>query len=419
MNALWAATCEALRVRIGDQNFAAWIAPLRPVPGADGLALDAPDGFTRDRVARHFLSAIEAALADAAGRRVAVRLGVALAPAALPIPELTPTREPTFARFVLGESNAPAVAAARAVGSSGPAVLCLHGPSGVGKTHLLHAVFHALADVGRLSACLSAAQLAAAHARNDAGPFFAALAPFSALLVDDLHAVPPLGESRPGLAAGLVDWIDGGRTLVVTCDRPPTALPGVANPLRERLTAGTVAAIAAPDPRLSSAILDEKARALGFALDPGVASRLAGELGGDVRRLEGALTRIVACAQLSGRTIDAALVDEVLPVLRRRRPGTITVGRIAAVTAEAFGTSPRALRGSARRRDLVIPRQVMMYVARELLGRSFASLAPEFARDHTTLRHAWRATLRRRAQDPALDALVSRVVHQLREEEEG
>jgi chromosomal replication initiator protein len=177
--------------------------------------------------------------------------------------------------------------------------------------------------------------------------------------------------------------------------------------------------MAAPDLRLRSAILDEKARALGFALDPAVASRLARELGGDVRRLEGALTRVVACAQLSGRTIDAALVDEVVPVLRRRRPGTITVGRIAVVTAEAFGTSPRALRGRARQRDLAVPRQVVVYVARELLGRSFAALATEFARDQTTLRHAWHATIRRRAQDPALDALVTRVVHQLREEEEG
>src|SRR5439155_1745367 len=186
--------------------------------------------------------------------------------------------------------------------------LFLHGPTGVGKTHLLHAVFHALHGSGTIVACLPAAQLVsalvAAYGRHGHEAFWRDLAPLGALLLDDVHSFAGQEE------------------------------------LQERLMEG-----------------------------------------------------LVAHARLSGRPLDEALAEEVLPELRVAPP--LSVDRIVEATAGAFGCSARLLRGRSRRAELVLPRQVAMYLARKLLARPFAELAAQFTRDHTTVLHAWR-TIRTR-----------------------
>jgi chromosomal replication initiator protein len=415
---LWGRACAALRSRIGERNFATWIAPLQPSWAQGTLALGAPDAATRDRVARHFLAAIEAAVAEAAGGSCVVRLAVASAPPVLPIPKRLPSRDQTFDRFVRGASNAEAWAAARALVERGDgSPLFLHGPSGVGKTHLLHAIFHALDGAGLLTVCLSAAQLVdallAAYAARADDRFWADLAPLSALLLDDVHSIRGREETQQRLVDGLGAWVRAGRLLVLTSDRAPGDVPALLGRLGDAYFRPTVAAIAPPEPTLCAAILQQKARDQGVALEPRLAARLAAHVDGNVRRLEGALTRLLAHARLSGRTLDESLAREVLPDLARRvaPPG---LERIVAVTAAAFRLPPRRLRGAGRSPDVVLARRLAMLVARRVAGTSFAELGRAFGRDHTTAMHGCRAIEARLAVEPTLRAIVARIEERLR-----
>ncbi|HJQ74138.1 MAG TPA: DnaA/Hda family protein [Gaiellaceae bacterium] len=421
--ALWGRARASIRTRIGEPNYNAWIAPLRPSWVDGALALGAPDEATRERVARHFLRTIEDALAEAAGRACTVRLGIAPAATALPIPLRTPSREHTFARFLAGESNERALAAARGlVDEASFGALFLHGPSGVGKTHLLHAIFHALDAAGLLVACLATAELVealvAAYAARADARFWADLHPLGALLLDDVHSVRGLDETQERLMAGLGAWVRAGRLLVLTSDRAPAELPHLVARLGDRIQGSVVTPIGPPEPALRIAILQQRAREHGVTLDARLAGRLAREAGGNVRRLEGALTRLVAHASLSGRPIDAELAAEVLSELARRPSQPATVERIVTATAVAFRVPSRRLRGRSQSAGVLGARQVAMFLARKLLGRPFAELATAFDRDHTTVLHACRAVAARLEKDPAFRAVVARLEQQLGGEEE-
>src|SRR5882724_12981949 len=181
-------------MRRASREPATGVGPLRPSWVGDGLDLAAPDPVTRERVALHFLGAIEDALADALGERYPVRLGLAVPLPSLPISATCPSPDHTFDTFVVGDSNRDACAAAHTLlAARDPAPLFLYGPSGVGKTHLLHAVFHARDAAGTPAASLSGAELVSAMvSAYEAGAherFWRDLAPLGALLLDDIHSI--------------------------------------------------------------------------------------------------------------------------------------------------------------------------------------------------------------------------------------
>ncbi len=417
---MWASARALLRARIGDANYASWIVPLRCAWSDGGLALEAPDQVTRDTVARHFEAAIGEAAAAILGRPCPVELRIAAPlPAPLPIRGVPPSPDHTFDTFVVGESNARACSEARAVLSGPPRpALFLHGPSGVGKTHLLHAIFHALDARGVTVACLPAARLVtalvAAYGGRGHEAFWQELRPLEALLLDDVHSLAGQEEVQERLMDGLVAWQASGRLLVLTSDRAPVELPELAARVRQRFAGGVVAAVEPPEPALRLAILQHKATALGLRLDPGLAARIAAAIAGDVRRLEGALTRLLAHARIFGRRVDDALALEVLAELRPRpAAAAVTVTRILGETAAAFGTPAATLRGRSRRPELGPPRQVAMYLARKLLRLPFAELATAFVRDRTTVLHAWQAVTVRLETDRRLAAIIAEVEQRL------
>jgi chromosomal replication initiator protein len=413
---VWQRVCAAVRARVGDHNFDAWIAPLRGTWAPDALVLEVSDATSRTWILRHFAPVIEGALAATLRRSWPIRLELAQAPPPLPIRVAPPPPGHTFDTFVVGESNALAHAAARAVLGGGCTPLFLHGPVGVGKTHLLHAIFHALDARGTRAACLPAAQLVAslvqAYRGRSHDVFWHDLAPLGGLLLDDVHSLAGQEEVQERLVDGLVAWVEGGRLLVLTSDRAPADLPELAARLRDRFRGDLIARIEPPEPALRVAILQQKARSQGVPLDAGLAGWMATRIGGNVRRLEGALTRLAAHARLLGRHVDQRLAEEVLPELALA-PAALTVDRIVEETAAAFGAAARALRGRSRRAALVLPRQVAMYLARELLARPFAELAKAFARDHTTVLHAWRSVADRLATDPRLAGTVRLIERRL------
>src|SRR5207237_147301 len=219
-----------------------------------------------------------------------VRLALATPPAPFPIPVRAPSAQHSFDRFLGGESNRAAVAAARAlVEEASPNPLFVHGPSGVGKTHLLHAIFHALDVAGLAVACLSARELVdalvARIAAGTAEAFWKELRPLGALLLDDVHSLRGREETQERLVEGLARWLDAHRLLVLTSDRAPAELPALVARLANRFARSTVAAITPPEPALRIAILLQRGHDAGVRLDPPVAACLAAAVGGNVRRL--------------------------------------------------------------------------------------------------------------------------------------
>jgi chromosomal replication initiator protein len=243
--------------------------------------------------------------------------------------------------------------------------------------------------------------------------FWRELTPLQALLLDDIHSIEGREEIRERLLDGLADWADAGRTLVLTSDRAPRDVPALARRLQERVQRSVVALIDRPEPALRLAILHQKARAHGITLDPTLAARIAAAVGGNVRRLEGALNRLLGRARLSGRRIDEALATEALAELRPEPPCALTVEHVIAATAESFHISARRLHGRARGSALLLPRRVAMYQARELLRLPFAELGAAFGRDHTTVLQAWRTVAARRRTDRSLDATLERIEQRL------
>ncbi len=419
---VWRDVTTAVHALVGEHNFSRWLAPLTPRWRTNELLLIVPDRATLDCVTRHFLPLLTDELAIAAGRSVPVRLVLPATEPELPLHAPPPTSAHTFESFVTGESNAVAYGAARALAEEQThAPLFLYGPAGVGKSHLLHAVHHALTAGGTTVACLPAAELVTslitAYSEQAEPAFWNQLTPLGALLLDDVHSLAGQVQVQEHLVDGLVRWVDDGRVLVLTSDRPPGDVPVLAERLRAQFDAGIVAEIAPPEPALRLAIVQLKARMLGLVLGSDLAQRIATHIRGNVRRLEGALTRLLAHARLADRPIDETLVLEALPELRPRTGPPPTVERVLEETARAFGITVRALRGRSRAAAVVLPRQLAMYVARKLLQLPFAQLAPAFNRGHTTLIHAWNTVDRMLRRDRDLATLASVIEERLRDPE--
>ena len=228
---IWVQACETVRVRVGERNFAAWIAPLRCTWAEGEIALEAPDRLTRDLVGRHFAGVIAEAVAAVAGRPCPIRLDLPAPPPLLPIRTTPPLPDHTFETFMVGQSNTRAFGAAQALARQDTtAPVFLHGPAGVGKTHLLHAIAHVL-EARRLAvACLPAARLIEglvdAIREDREGRFWRELRALDALLLDDLHSLAGQEQVQAQLIDGLVAWAEDGRPLaLLTRTAPARARP--------------------------------------------------------------------------------------------------------------------------------------------------------------------------------------------------
>jgi len=167
--------------------------------------------------------------------------------------------------------------------------------------------------------------------------FWRDLTPLGGLLLDDIHSIEGREVTQERLLDGLTDWAQARRLLVITSDRAPSDTPALARRLQERVRGSVAARIERPEPALRLAILRQKAQALGLVLEPQLAARVASAFGDNVRRLEGALNRLLAHARLSGRQIDAELAAEVLAELRPRPPSVLTVDDVIASTPRPGG----------------------------------------------------------------------------------
>jgi chromosomal replication initiator protein len=325
----------------------------------------------------------------------------------------------TFPEFVVGRSNEAAYTAASAAAVVPGKLynpILLTGGTGLGKTHLAHAVTtEAAMRHDRAAALLTADEflrrLAAGVAVGRPTAELEQLREARLLVIDDVHVLDRHAAAQDALATLAAHAVASEHQLLLTSDDARGA-DALAKRLVSRFRSAHVATLSAPDWEHRVAILHAKARALGRELPPSVAHHLAAQCEGSVRELEGNLTRVLAVAELQGEPLSLALARRAVPT--RRQPGTVGAGALAvqeAVAAE-WGVSPDALVGAGRTRTLAQSRRIGMLLCRDLLELSIREIGAVFGdRDSSTVVSA----LERARADVAHDAATAERVARLRE----
>jgi chromosomal replication initiator protein len=331
----------------------------------------------------------------------------------------------SFDQFVIGDCNRLAHAAALAVAEM-PAQaynpLFIFGPPGVGKTHLLSSIAGLLLShsPGLTVRCTTGEaftnEFLAALGDGETGGFKDRFRHVDVLLLDDVQFLERKTKTEEEFFHTFNALHDGGRQIVLTSDRPPHDLQALEDRLRERFAAGLVADIEPPDITTRRVILRKRAQHDHIELAEEEALEVIAErVQSNVRALEGALIRIVAFSSLTGRPLTAELANEVLDRLYPRpsaaaRRSSRSVGEIQAAVGEHFGLSGKELLSSSRTPRIAWPRQLAMYLARELTGESLPAIGRHFGgRDHTTVLHACRRTAERIADDAAAREAVEKL----------
>ena len=334
----------------------------------------------------------------------------------------------TFDQFVIGDSNRLAHAAALAVAEMpglayNPLFIC--GSPGLGKTHLLHSIanyvtaYGAGATVRYTTAEAFTNHFVGAAQGGAFEPFKAAYRGVDVLLVDDVQFLQEKTRTEEEFFHTFNALHQAGAQIVLTSDRAPRDLASLELRLRERFEAGLVTDVRAPDPVTRLTILRKRVQQDGVgAIDPAALGLIAERVNDNVRTLEGALIRVVAFGSLTGRAVTAELADEVLAGLYpelRKRASAMTVADIQERTADAFGISVAELVSQNRAAAVAWPRQIAMYLARELTDQTLPAIGRAFGgRNHTTVLHAYRRTAERIASDRDAFEIVRRLTESLR-----
>jgi chromosomal replication initiator protein len=326
----------------------------------------------------------------------------------------------TFANFVVGSSNQFAHAAAMAVANLPAAAynpLVIYGGVGLGKTHLLQAIGHHIGqrDAARRVVYLPAERFmhellsALHHERMEA--FRSRYRQADVLLVDDIQFVAGRDRTQEAFFHTFNALFDAGKQIVLSSDRAPQEITPLEARLRSRFASGLMADIQPPDLETRLAILGLKAAEQGIVLRSGVAMLVAARIRSNVLELMHCLTRLATYASLQGRDIDEELAETILQQMLAERAQALTAPRIQQTVAEHFGLKASELKSKNRQRSITFPRQVAMFLCRELTNSSLPEIGRHFGgRDHTTVLHSCTKI----AHMEETDESVARLLWQLR-----
>jgi chromosomal replication initiator protein len=434
---LWAEVAERLRGALNETTYQTWLGQVGPAElDEDALALAVPNDFTREWIETHYLGLLRAIAGDVAGRELRVQLRVAHeAPAEIPA-EPAPLARPTDARlnpkytfdlFVIGSSNRFAHAAALAVAEA-PAQaynpLFIYGGTGLGKTHLLQAIAHYVAAHSR---DLSVRYVTSETFMNDfinslrdkrIEGFKQRYRTYDLLLVDDVQFFENKERIQEEFFHTFNSLHEVGSQIVISSDRPPREIATLEARLRSRFEWGLITDIQPPDLETRIAILRKKVKTDGTQLGDGeLLTFIAGRISSNIRELEGALTRVVAFSSLTGRPLTVETAQEVLKdVFPQGEAAHVSIKRIQEAVSDRFGLSLTELCGDRRSQNIVYPRQVAMYLSRELTDSSLPKIGKEFGgRDHTTVIHAYSKIDRMIREDRSVYNLVQELTARVKQ----
>ncbi len=412
--AIWDDILDALRDEIPEVEFRTWFKQVRPLGIDDGtFMVGVPHSFARDWLKGHYTDVIERTLKDLGAS--APRVGFQVVPfqtseqqdmfsshdekpqaAQASKPRLNPKY--VFSNFVVGPNNNLAHAAALAVAESpGRAYnpLFLYGDAGLGKTHLMHAVGHAAAErfpdlvVEYATTEVFTNDLITAIREDRMASFRDRYRTIDLLLIDDIQFIAGKERTQEEFFHTFNALYESGKQIIVSSDRPPKDIPTLENRLRSRFEWGLITDIQAPELETRMAILTMNAEYRGVKVPAEVIDYIARHVTSNIRELEGALVRAIVFASMNQATLNRQTVAKALSDVFAPSELNLTMADILRITAEHFEVSPDDVRGKGRRQELVVPRQIAMYLIRELTPHSYPEIGQYFSgRDHSTVMYA-------------------------------
>jgi chromosomal replication initiator protein len=445
---VWNDVAARLREALNDTTFQTWFGQVGEAKiDGDAFVIAVPNDFTREWIEGHFLDLLRAAARDASGVDRRVRLEVqpptpsAAAPSSVP-PTVTPlplevvaqrhemaglNPKYTFDSFVIGSSNRFAHAAALAVAEA-PAQaynpLFIYGHTGLGKTHLLHAVANFVTDHG---GGLSCRYVTSETFMNDfinslrdkrIEGFKQRYRTYDVLLIDDVQFFEHKERIQEEFFHTFNSLYEAGRQIIMSSDRPPREISTLEERLRSRFEWGLITDIQPPDLETRIAILRKKVNNDRIEIrDSELLTFIASRVSTNIRELEGALTRVVAFSSLTGRPLTAELAQDVLrDIFPQGETTQISIERIQELVCDRFAVTMDELTGDRRSQNIVYPRQVAMYLSRELTDSSLPKIGKEFGgRDHTTVIHATSKIARLIREDRSVYNLVQELTARVRQ----
>lgn len=448
MDDVWGEACATLETSVGPNNFNHWIKPLRLTGLDEGIAhFASPTRFISDWVSRHFAKDIigvlarhgqpverlrfdvvpqnapgqpraRAAAPGGSGRPVASATASATAPRG-PRADLGAPLDPryTFGNFVVGKPNELAHAAARRVAEGGPVgfnPLFLYGGVGLGKTHLMHAIAHdygmrhPASQVLYLSAEQFMYRFVQALRESTIMDFKGMFRNVHMLMVDDVQFIAGKDSTQEEFFHTFNALVDQGKQIVISADRAPAEIKGLEERIKSRLSCGLIVDLHPTTYELRLGILQSKTEAFraqqaDLQIGTGVLEFLAHRITTNVRVLEGALQRLFAHASLLRREITLEVAQECLADILRTNDRKISIDDIQRKVAEHYNIRLADMVGPKRARNIARPRQIAMYLSKQLTSRSLPEIGRRFGgRDHTTIMHGIRKIEELLSEDKAI-----------------
>ena len=468
-NALWSVAQETLRGMLKNEIYSLWFSPIRPVTmKGETLVLEVADEFCEMWLKDNYLDLLRSVVSRAAVKPIHIEFLVA-APGNRPtapvvqgaeagtegdvngvgaesvqaVAEEAPSAASsgssnvrnaagelllnpnyTFSTFVVGNNNEFANSASVAVAQNpGKAFnpLFLFGGVGLGKTHLLHAIGHHIlgskrqAKIAYLSCERFTNEFIDALQNNSLARFRRKYRQGDVLLVDDIQFLAGKERIQEEFFHTFNALHENRRQIVLTCDRPASEIQGLEQRLVSRFEWGQTADLQPPDVETRLAILRKKEKAFGYALPPEITNFLAEHIRTNIRRLEGAFTRVAAYAQLTGRPLTLETVETLLrEILQEEGRQTVTIDFIQKKVAEHYDIRLADMTSKRRPENIAFPRQVAMFLSRQLTESSLSAIGDAFGgRDHGTVLHACRAVKDRMEVDATVRQAVGYLEKQL------
>ncbi|MCX5619210.1 MULTISPECIES: chromosomal replication initiator protein DnaA [Bombella] len=470
LHAAWLRICDRLKAEVGDVEYQSWIQRITLGPlDDDEITLYLPERFLRDWVRTQYGQRLQTLWREETPHVQHVELKIDKKAQRAPMSngshapssksshdiaafaredaaaldaekETSPTaaspsvdvrndlavpldRRFTFDNFVVGKPNEFAYACAGRVAdqpaSPGFNPLFLYGGVGLGKTHLMHAIGLKLMSRGNISVAYMSAEkfmyrfIASMQSKSQM-EFKEQLRSVDVLMIDDLQFLIGKNSTQEEFFHTFNALVDAGRQIIVSADKSPSDLSGLEDRLRTRLGCGMVADIHATTFELRISILEAKAKASGTPVPPKVLEYLAHKITTNVRELEGALNRLIAHADLVGRPVTLESTQDVLKDMLKAHERRVTIDEIQRKVVEHFNIRLTDMSSARRARAVARPRQIAMYLAKQLTSRSLPEIGRKFGnRDHTTVMHAVNRVAELMEQDPGLAESVELLKHML------
>ncbi|MBO8155625.1 MAG: chromosomal replication initiator protein DnaA [Bacillaceae bacterium] len=440
---LWSETLKKIEGKISKPSFDTWLKSTEAIDMKDNkITIAAPNEFARDWLENSYSKLISDMLFELTGSEIEPKFIIPEtseeeAKQVKPVkkvPEIQKEQDSpktmlnskyTFDTFVIGSGNRFAHAASLAVAEA-PAKaynpLFIYGGVGLGKTHLMHAIGHYVlehnpeAKVVYLSSEKFTNEFINSIRDNKAINFRNKYRNVDVLLIDDIQFLAGKEQTQEEFFHTFNTLHEENKQIVISSDRPPKEIPTLEDRLRSRFEWGLITDITPPDLETRIAILRKKAKAEGLDIPNEVMLYIANQIDTNIRELEGALIRVVAYSSLINKDIDASLAAEALKdIIPGSRPKVITIQGIQETVGEKYNVKLEDFKSKKRTKSIAFPRQIAMYLARELTDFSLPKIGEEFGgRDHTTVIHAHEKISKMLASDQQLQHDVQEIRERLK-----